>query len=516
MASGIENTASRINFDSTFCGSIPLNFINQVQPHGVLLVLNKDHFNVLQVSENAEQFLKLPAGDIVGQDLSHFIGDEQQKEFVQKVQRQAVSNQYSHTLSWSTGEEEKQFLAIVHPREDYLLMELEEIADGRQANSFVSIYEEISYVIAALKKAENLQALGQIASTELKKLSGFDRVMLYQFDQQWNGTVVAEAMEEGMNSYLGLRFPASDVPKPARDLYSRTPYRIIPDVQAKPVKLYPVVNPDSNSLTDIADCILRGVPLVHIEYLQNMGVAASMSTPVIVDNRLWGLISCHHSQPKPVSFEARSSFEIISGIISAQLSALEKEESFTYRTELYKTELKLVEQLYTKKSIQEALFEKPSYLTDLFGVSGLVLVLGKNYETAGEVPGSSMVKNLVKWLSRYNKEKVFTTDSLPRIFEEAEEYRHVASGLIALQITAGKSYLLGFRPEVIRSVHWGGNPNEAIQFEENEKQYHPRNSFKIWKEQLEYSSEAWQPELLETARNVRTAILEKIIRENET
>lgn len=516
MATGIENTASRINFDSTFCGSIPLNFINQIQPHGVLLVLNKDSFNILQASENAEQVLGIAAREMIGQKLSEYIGKDQQENFVQKLQLGKLNNHFPQTFYWQGVKEEKQLLGIIHAREEYLLMELEEIMPGRQANSFVSIYQDISYVMAALKKAENLQELGKIAATELKKLSGFDRVMLYQFDQHWNGTVVAEAMEEGMDPYLGLRFPASDVPKPARELYFRTPYRTIPDVQAKPVKLYPVVNTHTNSLTDISDCILRGVPLVHTEYLQNMGVAASMSTPVIVDNRLWGLISCHHRQPKPMGFEFRSSFEIISGIISAQLSAREKEESFVYRTELHKTELKLVEQLYTKESLEEGLFDKPSYLTDLFDVSGLVLVMGKTYESAGEVPDKAMVKNLVKWLSRYSKEKIFTSDSLPRIFEEAEEHRDTASGLIALQITAGKSYLLGFRPEVIRSVNWGGNPNEAIQFEEGEKQYHPRNSFKIWKEQLEYSSDSWQPELLEVARNVRTAILEKIIRESDT
>lgn len=515
MAPGIENTASHINFDSTFCGSIPLNFINQVQPHGVLLVLQKDQFTILQASENVENFLGIPAAEIIDRSLSGFVSKAQFTEFREKLQGKEFSSHFPYALSWNAGEESRQFLAIVHEREDYLLVELEEIKPARRANSFVAIYQDISYVIAALKRAESLEELVQVAASELKSLSGFDRVMVYRFDPQWNGTVVAEAMEEGMTPYLGLRFPASDVPKPARELYFRTPYRTIPDVQAKPVKLYPVVNSKTNSLTDISDCILRGVPLVHIEYLQNMGVAASMSTPIIVDNQLWGLISCHHRQPKPMDFEVRSSFEIISGIISAQLSAREKEDSFAYRTELHKSELKLVEQLYTRSTLEEGLFERPSYLTDLFDVGGLVLVVGKSYEAVGEVPDKAMVKNLVKWLSRYSREKVFTTDSLPRIFEEAREYRQEASGLIALQISAGKSYLLGFRPEVIRSVNWGGNPNEAVQFEEDEKQYHPRNSFKIWKEQLEYSSDPWQPELLETARNVRTAILEKIIREND-
>ncbi len=503
------------NYDSEHCGSIPLNFINLIQAHGVLLVLERSSLNIVQASENTLQILGTKAEALVQQPLQTFIGEEQLEVLNQKLERREVSNHLPLTLQWSINGTNKSFSATLHLRDTYLLLELEEASKQDSATSFASAYQAISYVISSLKEADGVVSVGNIACAELKRLSGFDRVMVYRFDENWNGTVIAEALQEGMEAYLGLRFPASDVPKQARELYFKTPFRIIPNAGAASARLYPVINPLTSSLSDISDCILRAVPLVHIEYLQNMGVAASMSTPIIIDNQLWGLISCHHRTPMPVSFELRTSFEIISGIIAAQVSTHQKEERFRYRASLHSIELKLMEQVYSNKHLAEGLLENPAYLLDLLGIKGLVLSINNEYETVGNVPDERMVKNLIRWLIRYSKEKIFTTDSLPRLFEEAVGYRDIASGLIALQISGTRHYLLGFRPEVIKSVNWGGNPNNAINFEPDGKRYHPRNSFNLWKEQVEFTSDPWYPEVLEAAQQVRTAILEKLLKEEE-
>lgn len=509
--------SGRKDYNAEFCGSIPLNFINLIQAHGLLLVLDRSSLTIVQASENTEQFLGTSSEALLKQPLIQFLGKEQLQQFSDKLERWEIGSYLPLSLHWQNGSNTKAFSATLHTREDYLLLEMEEILQQSPATSFTATYQGISYVIATLKEANNVSEIGQVATTELKRLSGFDRVMVYQFDEGWNGTVIAEAQASHLQeSYLGLRFPASDVPKQARDLYFKNPFRIIPDANGATARLYPVINPLTNSLTDISDCTLRAVPLVHTEYLQNMGVAASMSTPIIVDNKLWGLISCHHTIAKKVSFELRTSFEIISGIIASQISAREKEERFLYRSQLHDTERKLMEQIYTNGQLTEGLLEEPSHLLELLKVQGLVLVLNNEYEMAGQVPEAGMVRSLIKWLSRYSKEKIFTTDSLPRLFEEAIPYRDIASGLIALQIRSGRHYLLGFRPEVIKSVSWGGNPNEAIQFEADGKRYHPRNSFKLWREEVELSSLPWHPEELDVARHVRTAILEKLLKEEES
>ncbi|AHM60362.1 Phytochrome central region domain-containing protein [Flammeovirgaceae bacterium 311] len=515
MTNNTPYFSGRKDYDSEFCGSIPLNFINLIQAHGVLLVLQRDSFTVVQASENAEQLLGSTAAALVQQPLQSFINQEQLQALQEQLNRRENGNYVPFTLNWQSPAGIKALSATLHTRDLYLLLELE-VAQQTSGLSFVATYQAISYIISSLKEAESVTAVSNVAANELKKLSGFDRVMVYQFDEAWNGAVVAEAQEEHMEeSYLGLHFPASDVPKQARELYTKTSFRIIPDVNAPAAKLYPVINPLTSSLTDISDAILRAVPLVHIEYLMNMGVTASMSTPIIVNNKLWGLISCHHRSAMPVSFELRTSFEIISEIIASQVSAREKETSFRYRSTLHEIELKLMEQVYTSKSLSEGLLDNPSYLLDLLDVQGLVLTFNNAYLTAGEVPDERMVRNLIKWLVRYSKNKIFTTDSLPALFEEAQVYRDVASGLIAIQITGSRNYLLGFRAEVIKSVNWGGNPNEAIKFEAKSKRYHPRNSFNLWREQVEFTSAPWRPEVIEVAQHVRTAMLEKLLKEEE-
>lgn len=504
------SSPSHANYDSEFCGSIPLNFINLIQPHGVLLVLNKEDLRIVQVSENTEEYFGLAPADLLNKSLAQYIGREQLAYLREKIIGKEAANQLPVHISWGVPEE-RSFSGLLYAKEAYLILELEPITQSGTGESFIRVYQEIGKIVAALKGSSSVEDLQTRAAEELKRLSGFDKVMIYKFDKNWNGEVVAEKHEPGLPSYLGLHFPASDVPKQARELYLKTPYRLIPDVHAQAVKLYPVINPLTSSLSDIAECSLRAVPLVHIEYLKNMEVGASMSTPIVVGNRLWGLISCHQKVAKAISFELRSSFQIISGIFSAQLSALEKESNFIYASALHKVELKLFEQLYSRNSLEEGLFQESSYLHDLLKVNGLVLVTKDSYETSGEVPDKFFMHTLIKWLSRYNREKVFVTDSLPRLFSSAEKYKETASGMIALEISMGKAYLIGFRPEVVKSVSWGGNPNEAVNFDEDETQYHPRNSFKQWKEQLEFTATPWRPEEVEVAHHIRVAILEKLL-----
>lgn len=395
---------SQTKYDSEFCGSIPLNFINLVQPHGVLLVLNKKDLRIAQLSENTEEFLGLAPADLLDKPLAHFIDEEQLAYMQEKVIGKESAHHLPVHISWRVPEE-RTFSGLLYAKEAYLLLELEPLTFSGTGESFIRIYQEIGQVVAALKGSSSVEKLGAIAAEELKRLSGFDKVMIYQFDKDSNGEVVAERHEPGLPSYLGLHFPASDVPKQARELYLKAPYRLIPNVHAQAVKLYPVINPLTSRLSDIAECSLRAVPLVHIEYLKNMEVGASMSTPIVVGNRLWSLISCHHKVAKAISFELRSSFQIISGIFSAQLSALEKENSFIFASALHKVELKLFEQLYSRNSLEEGLFLEPSYLHDLLKVNGLVLVTKDSYETSGEVPDKFFMHTLIKWLSRYNREK---------------------------------------------------------------------------------------------------------------
>jgi chemotaxis family two-component system sensor kinase Cph1 len=338
--------------------------------------------------------------------------------------------------------------------------------------------------------------------------------MLYKFDEQWNGTVIAEAREEDMVPYLNLRFPASDVPKQARELYFSNPYRIIPDVNYKPATLIPIVNPITYNFTDLSDCILRSVPNVHIEYLNNMNVGASMSTPIIKNNKLWGLISCHHKTSKFLSFEMRSAFELLSNIIAAQLAAKESEGILIYSSKLKDIYSNIITQMYAAEDFRTGLFDTNPNLLDLLNLSGAVVVLDGEYMDKGKTPDLNDIKDLIRWLQRQNIDKVFATSELPRLFQKFENNKDIASGLIAIPISAKRGdFILGFRGEVIKTVQWGGDPNQAINFEPDGKNYHPRNSFAVWKETVRHTSMPWQQHEIEIAETLRTATLELILAE---
>jgi chemotaxis family two-component system sensor kinase Cph1 len=504
------------NYDSEFCGTLPLHFINLVQPHGILMVLDREKYSLRQVSENIGDFFGLPASQFLNRPVTDFVEAGKMEHIRQKSERWRIKDRIPEDLLWSANGRQIDFKAVVHFREKCLLLELEPQRKEEAGEADLTrVYQEIKYIMAALKEAQELTELGQIVATELKNLSGFDRVMLYKFDAEWNGTVVAEAREKDLEPYLGLRFPASDVPRNARELYHRNPYRLIPDRDFTPSRLTPVLNPITSNFTDLSDCNLRSVPSVHVEYLKNMGVQASMSTPIIKDNTLWGLISCHHKTARYLSFGLRSAFELLSPIISAQLSAKEREQTLLRANELGEIYNLLLTQMYQHRDFRSGLLKEQTSLLDLLACTGGAIVFDGEIHKAGGAPTNEQIKDLVRWLQRMGVDRVFETSSLPKLFEKSWGLKDLASGLLALPISMERGeYILGFRPEMVQTVEWGGNPNQAIQFEPDGKTYHPRNSFAVWQETVKGTSYPWSAQEVAIAEKLRTSVLEKVLQDS--
>ncbi|TPE42812.1 GAF domain-containing protein [Pontibacter mangrovi] len=499
------------NYDSEMCGSIPLHLVNLIQPHGVLLVLDKKELRILQASENVGAFLPATPEQLLQEPLSRFLPAAQYEEIQNKLE--GTLERIPLTLQFEVDGKKTAFSALVLPQEEYVLLELEERQETAQ-DSFIGLYQNIKYITSLLKQASTYQGIAQQAAEGLKKLSGFDRVMIYQFDPHWNGIVVAQAKEEDMDDYMDLRFPASDVPKQARELYFRNPYRIIPTHNYEPVRLQPVINPLTQRFTDLSESNLRSVAKVHLEYLSNMNITASMSLPIIIDNKLWGLISCHHKTAKYPSYEMRSAMELLSGILSAQLEAKQKEESMALRVYLRGLHVNLMEQLFSAATFAEGLQEGSENLINLLSLGGTAVVYEGNVLKTGITPEEREIKELVSWLRRNKARSIFATDALPAEYPHSKAFSQVASGLIAIPVNPEQGeFILGFRPEVLQTIKWGGNPNNAIQMEPDGKNYHPRNSFATYQETVKQTSLPWRQEEYEAAEALRNAVLEKIIRE---
>jgi len=502
----------RPKYDSEFCGSLPLNFINNIQDYGVLLVMDPKTLTIVQTSQNTEEWLGVDHEKMVKTQLSDYIAPEVCDVLMTTFSTE-ISEKLPFTFVFQIAGAAKSFHALVHRKDDFLIAEIDtNSATGFEDSSFIAVYQKLKYSIASLEKCTTVAEVCDTAIRHLKSISGFDRIMAYQFDEDWNGVVVAEVLEPGMEPYLGLHFPASDIPAQARALYQKNSFRLIPNRDYTPVKLYPVINPVTQSFIDLSDCNLRSVATVHLKYLKNMNVAASMSTRILVDDKLWGLISCHHREPKFLSYEICCMFELLSGVISSKITSLEKQQLLQINGQLQSIQSQLIEKIYDTDLIR-GLTEGPVTLLHLLKADGAVILFDKEMEEIGNVPDRQIVEDLVYWLQTKEIATTFATDSIAETYDDAYQHSKIASGMIVLPIHPGKgAFIIGFRPEVVQKVQWGGNPEERIQIQDDGQTYNPRNSFKLWEQMVEKSSLPWQKEEIAMAENFRHILVEYAIK----
>lgn len=495
--------------DAEFCGKVPLHQTNLVQPHGFLLIIDRDSQQILQASENVKALLGIPAKEAVQTLLDQHL-PQKQLDQIKKSFENGVESRLPFLLDFINGPH----LATVKAQANYLVMEVErEEMAGNKQKSFLSVYQDIKYVMATIEQGTDIRELCQQVITDLKRLSCFDKIMIYQFDEHWNGDVIAEVLEQGMESYLGLKFPASDVPAQARELYKKIPYRFIPNVNYEPVKLYPVLNPKTRMFTDLSDSNLRSVAEVHLEYLRNMKVAASMSTRIIKDNQLWGLIACHHREPKYLSYEMCSVFELLSHTLSAKIASIQNKAVFDSRSEMYRIHTEIIEHIFRNNSLANL----SSNLLNLLKADGVAVCINGLIECRGQTPGADDIHELLNWLQALNNKKIFTQTSISSVFEPADAYAEIASGIMALPLQPEKqNYILAFRTEAVKKILWGGKPHEAIQFEADGKSYHPRASFAAWQETVKNTSLPWTSEEIEVAENFRISVIDFILNKMES
>lgn len=492
------------DFETEFCGTLPINQINHVQSYGCLVIT--DHRgNIVQVSDNIQGCAGIESNQFVGVPLREHFAEDVIDEITARLSKN-LNARFPVTLTLRANSE-RVFTGVVSANEQLIFIELESI--DRPQTFFAEAYQNISTAFAAVESAATYSEVLERSAEILKRLSGFDKVMIYKFDENWNGNVVAEAMEPGMESYLGLRFPASDIPRPAREMYKRNPYRLIVDINYEPVQLYPLVNPVSKGFVDISSCNLRGVARVHLEYLRNMGVTASMSTRILKNNQLWGLISCHHRKPYTMPYEQCILFELVSNIISARLTAVEIAEDTQRNFELQSVASEIYESLYSERSFRAGLMKAFSPMLSYFDGGGIVYIRNNQFYSEGMAPDKAQLSDLCTWLHAKNFQEPWHTASLGGHFAKAMEFSDVASGLLVFPLlNAQDEYVLVFRPETGYVVKWGGNPNEALTFEDATRtKYHPRNSFELWKEHVKNKSIPFAPHVVRFANDLHRLML---------
>jgi two-component system, chemotaxis family, sensor kinase Cph1 len=499
--------------DLNYCDREPIHIPGLIQPHGVLLVLQDLDLNVVQVSSNLLEQLGIHPQNLLGKPLLTLLGAEQ----VDLV-RQCLDEDFEHVnpldISIQHQAEQLHFDGIVHRCNTQFILELEP-KQSNQTLDFFEFYKRAKVTISKIQKASSLLKMCEVVVQEVRKSTGFERVMVYRFDEEGAGQVIAEDCIETQPPYLGLRYPASDIPNQAKQLYTLNWLRLIPDSIYEPVELVPALNPLHNEPTDLSLAVLRSVSPVHLEYLQNMGVSASMSISLIQDQKLWGLIACHHSTPRHVNYSVRTFCEFVGQVISVELANKQAYEDLDYKMALNVLQGSFVESLSRSERLVTGLVALDSKLLELVNASGAAICAGEEIFCIGQTPSEAELSGLRDWVPTQIEHNLLQTRSLSKLYPAAESFKAVASGLLALELSKTRQhYILWFRPEVIQTVDWGGDPNKPVEVtEDGEVRLSPRKSFEKWQEMVQGCALPWKPYEIGIVAELRSLIVGIILQQ---
>ncbi|MFN6562249.1 MAG: ATP-binding protein [Nostoc sp. ChiSLP01] len=499
--------------DLSNCDREPIHIPGYIQPHGILLALKEPELTILQCSNNTDSLIGINSEQLLNQSLSIFLESEQINFLKDCLSQENLQLVNPIEIAIKAGIENLHYDAIIHRLNQILILELEPTF-LEKSNGFFKFYHLVKQAISKLQEASSVIELSQILAQEVKKITGFERVMVYRFDEDCNGVVIAEQKPEYLTSYLGLHYPASDIPVQARQLYSQNWLRLIPNADYQPAAILPTNNPLTGQPLDLSKSVLRSVSPLHIEYMHNMGVMASMSISIMKNQKLWGLIACHHQSPKYVPYEIRNACEFLGQITSVELSAKEDSEDSESKIQLKSVHSKLVEYMSAENNFIEGLIQHQPNLLNLVNAQGAVVFFEKDYFAVGNTPEKADIQNLIEWIYQNVQEEIFYTDSLSKIYPEAEKFRDVASGLMVLSFSkVQKNYVLWFRPEVVQTVNWGGNPHKPVEVSGNDNlRLSPRKSFELWKETVRCKSLSWKGCEVNAALELRSAIIGVVLR----
>lgn len=498
--------------DLTDCDREPIQTPGAIQPHGILLTLDPESFRLLQISVNVEERFGLSPEDTLAGGLAAILGTETSEELLADLKRARLSRNpiYLRTIKSPDG---AAYHAIGHCLDEVILLELESSPDAR-ITFLRELYPLVSGFVVRMQTARTRRAVLQLAAQQIREITGYDRVLVYEFDRDWNGTVVAEDRNERLPSYLDLRFPASDIPRQARELYRLNPSRVIPDAEYTPSALHPEFNPKTQEPLDLSFAALRSVSPIHREYMKNMGTAASMSFSVLRDGDLWGLISCHNQNARTVPFDVRMACEFVAQVISVQVRAHESSDEYAERVRLKTTETRLLSRMAQQESFWQGLVNSEAELLEFGRAEGAAVVHGAQVALLGHTPSEEQVRMIVEWIAQSApKEDVVATDFLSSILPAAKEFRREASGLLAVRISRlHRSYVIWFRPETVQTVRWAGDTS-AVKTEKVD--LHPRKSFEMWKEVVQGRSQPWSKPEIDAAVDLRSDIVGIVLRRAE-
>ena len=493
------------------CDQEPIQYAAAIQPRFALLVLDAKTMIIQQASANCQSLLGIDAQQLIDQGLDGVFDDENLSTLLSALNQHPLKQALCHVLRVpKLKQNATAFHLFAHLTDDNLLLEFEP-CDCQAETSLTNTIYNLRNVLQYLQQTASLEEFLNIAVVQLRSLSGFDRVMAYRFADDGSGEVLAESKSDGLESFLGLHYPASDIPAPARRLFGLSALRHLPDVNYLPVDLLPT---ETAKAVDLSRIHSRSVSQMYTLYLRNMGVQATLVMPLLKEDQLWGLISCmHHSTPHYLPYAQRIPLEWLSQMLSQQLKHRESLDQLEYRKRFDAILAQLIKNMSETEDLHTALLVLETNLLSEMKASGVAVCLTGQLKLSGATPTHKQVLSLLDWLD-HQSDDIFADHHLSQSFPPAAAYSEVASGVLAIRLSRkGQNWVVWFRPEKRQEVHWAGDPQKPVSINDtsNELRLTPRVSFALWKQTVEGQSQPWHPCELDYASRLRYAIFGVIV-----
>ena len=504
------------------CDDEPVQTPGCIQSHGMLLALRLDDLVVTQVSENCERWTALSVDRVLGRPLSDVVGAHAADRIHAITRTEALDSNPFHALTAKLPGSPDGAAAMdmtLHIADGVLLLEME--PSGRappvvgQDGDYFSMVRK---TIGRLKSTRSLADFCEVVAREARSITGLDRAMVYYFHADDSGEVMADAHRDDLPSWQGLRYPAADIPKPAREIFKRIGVRPLPDARGELCEMVPLLNPDTGRPLEMTHCALRGASVMYTEYLQNMGVAATLTMPILRDGALWGLIACHHYTPKPLAYPLRSAAEFLAQIASLEIAQAESREHMQYRNHMDAVHLAVLTRAAKDGQLSVAAHASPSLL-DGIQADGVAILHRARWLTAGLVPHPQQLNLLAAWL-RVQIDQMpgglhtYVTNALGAVYPAAAGFAELASGVLAVAISRHPEspLILWLRGEQVQIFNWAGNPHEKpTQIGPLGPRLTPRRSFDLWQEQVRGRSRPWRKVEIEAAQQLRSMVMDLVV-----
>jgi two-component system, chemotaxis family, sensor kinase Cph1 len=494
--------------DLTTCDREPIHIPGSIQPHGVLLVFDRGSLAIEQAAGNTAALLGIAVEEIVGLSVPDIVAPETEAFIRSQLGAPATLVAPIIRLEVRSRRGSQLLDLTLHAVEATAIIELE--LARRTTTSAGDPIAQLKSLMAAIQSTVGVEECCAAAATAMRAATGFDRAMVYRFLPDGSGVVAAEEATQGLESFLGLHYPASDIPKQARELYRRNWLRAIPNIDYAAAPLVPHTNRRTRQPIDMSRCDLRSVSPIHLEYLRNMGVCATLSASIVCQDQLWGMLVLHHYSPRHLSADLRIACETFAQILSLQVETRVQAETAVLRSDTQRIREELVARLTDSSDIGAVLASWD--LLHYVGATGAAVYLEGRLHLVGETPAATGILDLVQWLNRVNR-PLFATEQLSSHYAPAVLFAATASGMIAVGLSREpRDYVLWFRPEIGRTVRWAGDPSKPIKVDRHGARLTPRGSFAEWLEVTKMQSAPWSEVDLEAAEALRVLLLESVLR----